>query len=281
MPARQRLQQLAALRAGALRVALVLSTLVAASVARAQPAADEAFAAGRLDEAAARYGRALESGGLEPDQLAHVHLRLAELAALASLDDEATRHLGAAIAIRPQGALSESAPPALAEEADALRGERVRVQLIVSGPDDPVEIAVRDAPEALVRTLAIRGSGGYARSLPWEGEARSLEVPASARPLEVRALDRHGNTVALAGALEPEIEPEPAEEEPLPIPDPEDDDGDAPDRVPAGDDPEEGPSLVENPWLWVAVGLVVLGVGVAVGVSASGERFVVGAPEVR
>jgi hypothetical protein len=49
----------------------------------------------------------------------------------------------------------------------------------------------------------------------------------------------------------------------------------------SGEPAAGGPSLVENPWLWVVVGVVVLGVGLAVGVSASGERFVLDAPVVR
>jgi hypothetical protein len=87
-----------------------------------------------------------------------------------------------------------------------------------------------------------------------------MSPPASALPIEVYLLDPHGNRVARAG-IAPIETPEPIREP-------------APPQQ-AGDD------LIESPWLWLGVGLVVGGIAIAIGFSASGDRYLLDSPVIR
>ncbi|HJL18551.1 MAG TPA: hypothetical protein RMH99_23020 [Sandaracinaceae bacterium LLY-WYZ-13_1] len=239
-------------------------------------AAEAAYAQGRLAEAGVAYEAAIAAGRLERDGLVRAHLRLGLLARLGAEDDRARRHFVVALALRPD----VPAPEALDAEAgfEALRrardGERLRAVLETSDPSEPVRVDVRGAPEGLVRTVELSGRGGFARRLRWTGRPLAVEAPAAARPLFVRVLDAHGNRLAEAGTPPaPEAPGAPSSERPSSVREPT--------AEPVGPDDDEGPSLIESPWLWIAVGLVAVGAGVAIGVSASGDRFVLDAPVVR
>ncbi|MGE0788392.1 MAG: hypothetical protein AB7S26_22145 [Sandaracinaceae bacterium] len=240
--------------------------------AQAPSRADGAYDEGRLDDAAALYGVELESGRLEPAELAHVHLRLAELARLASLDADAEQHLRTALSLTPDA----EPPEGLAELAARIRAEGVgpvRVLIAISDPSTPARIEVTGAPQGLVRTLMVRTGDAEPRAIPWDGTPR--EEPSA--PSEVRALDRFGNVVARAGRARASSPPP---EEPVPPRILETEPGDE-QVIEEEQEEDDEPSALENPWLWIAVGLVVVGAGVAIGVSASGERYIVGAPIVR
>jgi tetratricopeptide (TPR) repeat protein len=282
VPARQRLPGVAALRRGALRVArpvcalglalgpllgLAVGLCAAPAAAQAAAAADAAYAEGRLSDARDAYARALAAGALEADALVHVHLRLGALAALGQEEARAARHFAAALALAPDAAAPDGLDAEAREAFAAIRHARqgARLRAVVEGADAPapVRIDVREAPPGLVHALEVRGRGGFSRRLAFRGDAVALDAPAAARPLTVRVLDAHGNVLARAGAPAPDAPP-PSEAPPEPPPEPEADAG-----------------LVESPWFWVVVGAVVLGVGLAVGLGASGERYVLDAPVVR
>lgn len=244
----------------------------AASAAAQDPLAraDRAYDAGRLAEAGVAYESALEGGALDPPELVRVHLRLGVLTAMGGQPSQAERHFALALALDPTLDPPPELDEALAERFVALRetrdGHRLSVRLRAS--DEGVLLEVRDAAPGAVRQVLARGAGGYEQRFAWEGERLPIDPPAAALPLEVVALDAHGNRLARAGARRGGL-PTPRAVSPL------DRDGESP--------AHEGttPSWFETPWLWIVVGLAVLGVGVAVGVSASGERYVLDGPVVR
>lgn len=252
---RRSLQLGAALRRGSLPAIAVL--LCVASPARAQSAldaADREYAAGRIAAAGRGYEDALATGDLSPPVLARVHARLGVIAALGD-DELAARHFALALAIDPALASPSELDDARRARFEAMRGDGVFVRVERVGPGLVIDVV--GAPGELARTIEVRGVE-WRRRFPWgEGELRTIHPPPSAMPIEVWLLDPHGNRVARAayGAL-------PAAAPVVPAPDP-------------------GQALIESPWLWVALGVILLGVGVAIGVSASGERFVLGAPVIR
>lgn len=278
MRPRQRLLVLSALRPGPLRVGLALAALaiaLGAGRARAQDpfeAAERARAEARLEEALAGYRAALESGQLGLSEVAHAHLRLAELAFLGDEVDAGTRHLRYALALRPDAPVAEGPQP-MQDAAAAILVERsqrpLRAVLEISDPSAPIVVDVRDAPEGLVRTVEVRGPGGWSRTIAWDGEARSVDPPAAARPIGVQLRDAHGNSVGAAGVwpAAPVAAPPPPDEPP------------PPDVTPAPEPEEEGGEEVfENPWLWVAIGVVVVVAAVAIGFTASGDSYTIGPP---
>lgn len=232
--------------------------------------ADAAYEASRLVPAERAYEIALRSGELGRPELVRAHLRLGVLAILAAEDDRAARHFALALALEPDAA----APPELdasgLEAFEAIRrsgrGARLRAVIETSDATEPVRIDVRGAPLHAVRTVELVGRGGFVHRVSWTGEPVALSVPRQAHPLGVRALDGDGNVLATAGVVRLEaadsVRANPA-----------------PTAPPA--EVESSPDLIESPWLWIVVGVVVAGVAVAVGVSASGERFVLDAPVVR
>ena len=311
MSARERLFVRPALRPGSLRVAnrlapcllapcllapcllapcLLALCLLAPSVsfpasASAQPAsgdplarADAAFEEGRVAEAGRAYEDAIESGALDPDGLARASLRLGIVCALGSEDARAGRHFANALALAPSLPTPEGLSDALAARFEALRsareGRRVRVVVEVSGEDAPIGVDVRDAPPGLVRTIEIEGTG-LRRTHAWDGVRIDFDVPSASRPIAARALDAHGNVIASAGARaavsnEQSTLTVPALVEPVL----------AQPGLAAETAPDETP-LIESPWLWIAVGVVAIAVGVVIGVTASGDRYVLNAPVVR
>jgi hypothetical protein len=248
--ARQPLQRRSALRGGSLPIALALVVLTAlASPARAQiGGADRAYDEGRFAEAGRAYEDALATGALDPSGLAHVHLRLGVIAALGGDAALVDRHFVIALAIDPALEAPAELDPARRARFEAMRGERVRVHAERTG------IVIEGAPAELALSIEARGEG-WNRRFPWEGTRITIAPPASALPIDVRLVDPHGNGVARGRIEAPRvIEP------------------------PRTDSGEE---IIESPWLWVAIGVILLGVGLAIGFSASGERFVLGAPVIR
>lgn len=276
VPARERLLVVGAVRSGSLRVgflgALMLVFVMPPETAAAQrepfARAERARAEGLLDEAESAFEAALESGRLDPSEVAHAHLRLAELAYLAQASEEGARHLRWALALRPDAPVQDEAlPEAMRVEAASVLAARdgaLRAVLEVSGPDASVRLHVRDAPEGMVRVVEV-AAGEWSRTLAWDDGPVDLEPPAAARAqLSVRVLDAHGNELARAGLAPPAPVDEPAEPAPIELA-----------EIPASE-PEE--NLIESPWLWVVIGAVLIGVGTGIGLSASGRRYIVGAP---
>jgi len=223
-------------RSGALRVALALVALGVAAPAAAQDRfedAERARAEARLEDAERLYTDALESGELGLSEVAHAHMRLAELAYLGEELEAGGRHLRYALALRPDAPVGDG-PQSMQDAAATILVERsqrtLRVVLEISDPASPIIIAVRDAPESLVRTVLVAGPEDWRRTIAYEGEAR-LEVspPDASRPIGVRLLDRYGNALGFAGEW-----PAPAAATPAPAPNP----APAPSPVPA--DPEAG-----------------------------------------
>ncbi len=246
----------------------------AAAKVRAQDrfaAAESARAESRFDDARRAYEDALASGALGLSEVAHAHLRLAELAFRAESFEEAERHLRYALALRPDAPVS-AGPEAMQAAATIILEERgrraLRAVLEVSDPSSPIRVDLRDAPPGLVRVVLVRGRAGYSRTLAWDGTPQEVTPPAGSRPIGARLLDAHGNALGSAGVW-------PAPTPPVVVPPP---------RVVAeaalapDPEPEEGDDVIENPWLWVAIGVVLLVAGLAVGFSASGDRYTIGAP---
>ncbi len=222
-------------------------------------AADRAYDDGHLQEAAREYGDALATGALDPAALVRAHVRLGVLAALEGDTAAMERHFTVALALDPVRDAPEELSPDLAARFDTLRDAREgrRLALAIDRTDAAgLQLEVRDAPEGLVRTIVVRGGGDWERRFAWEGEPIAIDPPAVALPVEADALDAQGNRLARAGAriAAPVIV---RVEEPIEAPRP-------------GDGAR---NLIESPWLWVVVGAVILGVAVAVGVSASGDRY--------
>jgi len=282
---RERLQLVPALRARALRVgrialaAALCATVVTAS-ARAQDrfaAAEQARANAQLDEAQQAYEAVLASGVLGLSEVAHAHLRLAELAFSVEDLETADRHLRYALALRPDAPVAEG-PQLMQDAAAAILVERaqrpLRAVLEVSDASSPIRIDLRDAPPGLVRVIRVRGPEAYTRTLAWDGQAHELDPPAASRPIGVRLLDAHGNALGSAGVWPaPEVVAT-VVAPPVLVPEPREVAQAALEVEPE----EEGDDVIENPWLWVAIGVVLVVAGVAVGFSASGDRYTVGAP---
>lgn len=225
--------------------------------------ADRAYAEGALAEAGRAYEDALAAGGLTRGEVAHSHLRLAALAALGQEQPRFERHAATALALDPE------LPAPVLEEAYAARfselvAEARRLRLLLSEEAGRVSVEVRGSHD-VVRTVTLRGPG-WTRTLPWQGTRLTVSPPEEARPLRVEGLDAHGNVVAEAGA-EPAPAPVATRTESV-------------EELPPEPEPEGDP-IVESPWLWIGVGLLAVGIGLVVGLTAFGERFVLDAPVVR
>ncbi|MFK7986871.1 MAG: hypothetical protein AB8I08_12675 [Sandaracinaceae bacterium] len=232
------------------------------SEAQSLSAADRAYADGALAEAGRAYEDALSAGGLSRAQVAHTHLRLAALAALGQEQARFERHAAAALTLDPE------LPAPVLEQAYAARfselvGEARRLRLQLSEADGRVSVEVLGSHE-LVRTVTLRGHGGWARTLPWQGARLTLAPPEASRPLRVEGVDVHGNTVVTAGVEPPERAAGRPEAPTAPV-----------------EQQSEESAIIESPWLWIGVGILVVGIGLVVGLTAFGERFVLDAPVVR
>ncbi len=253
---------------GALRIALLALLAPATALAQAPLAdADRAYDDGRLGEAAHAYDDALATGALDPALLTRAHVRLGVLAALEGEDEATDRHFAIALALDPVRDAPEELTPELRARFDALREARDghRLTLAIEMEDEGMHLVVRDAPPDLVQTIVVRGGHGWERRFPWSGEPITIDPPPEAMPVEAFALDAHGNRLARAGAR---IEVPVVLGEPAPLTQP-----------PANGD--GGRNLIESPWLWIVVGTIVIGAAVAVGVSASGDRYTLDPPVVR
>jgi len=233
--------------------------------------AERARAEARLEDADRLYTEVLESGQLGLSEVAHAHLRLAELAFLGEELEVGARHLRYALALRPDAPVGD-APQAMQDAAAAILVERsqrrLRVVLEISDPSSPITIAVRDAPADLIRTVLVAGPEDWRRTIAYDGEARlDVEPPQASRPIGVRLLDRYGNALGFAGEWPA---PPAVVAPPAPAPDP------APD--PAPEPEEDGEEVFENPWFWVAIGVVAVIAVVAVAFTASGESYSLGPP---
>lgn len=304
---RQRLLVVRAVRAGPLRVgdprpasrwvALgvgVAVALVAADLSAQDrfEAAERARAEARLDEAEAAYEAVLSSGELGLSEVAHAHLRLAELSFLGEELEAGTRHLRYALSLRPDAPVDDG-PQAMRDAAAAILVERsqrtLRAVLEVSDPSAPIVVDVRDAPEGLVRTLTLRGGEDWSRTVSWDSDPISVHPPAAARPIGVRLFDRYGNTLGSAGVWPAPVAavsapvnapPSPAEVAAAAVPTPTQP---APTQPAPADSSESsegegGDNVLENPWFWAAIGVVVVIAVVAVAFTASGESFTLGPP---
>jgi hypothetical protein len=244
---RRPLLERSALRRGSLPVALLALSIAAPARADLEDA-DRAYDEGRIADAQSAYDDALATGELAPPELARVHLRLGTIAGLDGDAEGVDRHFAIALAIDPALAAPPELSAALRSRFEALRGPATRVRVARDGAAH--ELSVEGAPAGLVLTVEARGTG-WSRRFPWQGEPIRVSPPDGALPIEVLVLDPQGNRVAQSGAAAP-VAPAPAE------------------------------NLLESPWLWVGVGAVVLAlVGVLIGVSASGDRYVLGAPVIR
>lgn len=252
--------------AGALRVAALAAALLAlgqpALAQDALEAAGRAYDEGRLEEATRAYREAVRSGALDSSELVRAHLRLGILAALAGALDETERSFTIALALDPIRETPEELSPELRARFEALCESREgrRVTVAISRVDGAIAFEVRDAPEGLARTIEVRGGEGFVARVPYEGAPVHLEPPPGALPIEATLLDQHGNRIARAGARLDAVAvtaTRPAPEEP-------------PTR-----------NLLESPWLWIVVGAIVIGIGVTVGVSASGDRYLLQPPVIR
>lgn len=266
----ERLRVGAAVPRGALRVAACFAgvLLATASTALAQgalEAAGRAYDEGRIEEAARAYRDALESGSLEPAGLVRAHLRLGILAALEGDAASTDRSFEIALALDPIRDAPDELSPELRARFDALRAARGgrRVTLVIERVDGGIMLGVRDAPEGLARTIEVRGGGGFEARVAWEGAPIRVDPPVEALPIEAALFDAHGNRIARAGArLDGAV---------------------AAVATAASARGQEGPgrNLLESPWLWIVVGAIVIGIGVTVGVSASGDRYVLDPPVIR
>ena len=281
---RQRVQRRADLHRRSLPVALVLRALTLSAllalggvpVAHAQLAsADAAYASERWAEAGRAYEDALASGGLERQAWVRAHVRLARVSLEGAQPTAARRHLEWALAVEP----SLEPPPDWPADAAALftdtrerrralpEAERMlSASLTVGAPGAPVQIELHGAPAGLVQTITVTGAE-LSRTIAYGGQPLVLRLPAETAPWFVRALDAAGNVLTTAGvpAASQAIAPETALEPPTPL-----------EPTPAVE-----PDLVENPWLWVVVGLLAVGIGVVVGLTAFEERTALGVPVLR
>lgn len=255
------------------RLAVVLALACSAPASAQAPLerADRAYDEGRLADAGLAYDEALATGALDPAALVHVHARLGVLTAMGGQETHAERHFALALALDPALDAPTELDPTLRARFEALREERDGRRLAVRLEDDGElrTVTVTDAPPRAVRHVVVRGAQGYEQRFEWTGEPLRIDAPEEVLPLEALALDPHGNRLARAGARLG----------PVPLPP----------AVAVTESPTSGPAPGENngrswfetPWLWIVVGLAVVGVGVAVGLSASGERYVLQAPVIR
>jgi hypothetical protein len=245
--------------AGALALAIVFSL---ASGARAQSLADadRAYRTGRFEQAARGYEQAIAAGSLEPSDLVRAHEQLALVAVLNGDAARAEESFAIVLALDPARPAPAELPPEWRERFEAWRTERGgrRLTLSLERAADAFVLGVHDAPDALARTIEVRGEGHFRQRLAWDGQPLRIEPPPTALPLSAVVLDAHGNRLARAGVR--------------PI---------AAASITQPATQVAGRSLLESPWLWIAVALVVIGASVAIGVSASGDRYILGPPVIR
>jgi len=244
-----------------------------------------------FDSAFESFERALDSGGLGPQQLAQVYL-----------------HLGALHAIRGQLALARDAfvvalaiDPSLEPPRDLgprHRGSFYEAQRIRSGrsfalslraPESvrrdqhlQLGVSLSDAPESVVTSIEVRATdaaGGAAWSRRVEPDATMFAIDPSdwttdALLVTVNALDTRGNVLALASltltARAPDSSTETSELSVTPV-------LLASELRPAGHDDA---SFFAEPWFWIVVGALLVGAAVTLGVvlAAADDRYSIGAP---
>jgi hypothetical protein len=247
---------LAALRSRTLRVAFALAIAPVAASAqdaeRAGPSPEEPYLA------------ALSTGELDAREVARMHAALGVIAAMDHTFERADAHFHAAAALDPAVELTGAIDEGVRERFETIRRARGGLRIALSAERDGSQIVLtaRHVPADLALAIEVRAGETWHRRFPWEGRPLRVEPPAHA--VEVALLDAYGNRIAMASveAARPAVLPAPALEEPL---------------------RERPPEIefLESPWLWIGAALVVIGIGVLVGFTASGDRFVVGPPVVR
>lgn len=271
---------------------------LARPAAAQEPLADAraAYDAGDLEEASGLYEQARVAGGLEPEQLAEVELRLGVIARASSDPDGMRLHFERALALDPALEAPSELPPRGRRALEALRALQHGTigaatdlpELPETGPVD-VHAAVTNAPEGMVTELRFT-LGEWSEIVPvTPGTATVPEDrwPTDAAELVVDALTPEHNVVARARLEVPGRTPPPPPPPPPP-PEPEPDLTPAPPpatTVPAealAPPPSPPPrSLLEEPAVWVSLGAVVVGAIVAAVLAATlHDRYVVGVPRV-
>lgn len=265
----------------ALVLAVAASCALAPAAVRAQDAppdgsqrlaeALEPYRRGRVSEAIAAL-QALAESPVDRDTLAQAYLHLGLLRAAMGDEDTARRDFAIALAIDPTLAPPPELGPSLRPLFDSARsavgeGARLRLDAPEEAPEgEPLTVGIetQEAPAGLVAAHRLRVVPGEGEPLVLrrEGSSRAeLRVPAAALrapgvQLEAEALTLHGAVIAQTSrALRVSIAPPSAAALALPEP---------------GEDRDTSSgNVLEEPWLWIVVGAVVIGAGVGIGVGVA------------
>lgn len=270
--------------------ALIATLLVAPAAAQGGAASDPlaaasaAYEAGELDQAATLFRAAIETGGLEPAQLARAHARSGVLAAAGGDLDALAAAYRRALALEPALPTPEELGPDAAALIDELRRERdgrplsLRLRpgrVPARGTSLPVELVLLDTPAEWAARVRFEGET-WARGFAVASATTAVLVREEAwqdaeLALTVTLMDAHGNVLAREPLELTRAPALPAVTAPLAAQEPTT-------RVA----PPTGPEWYESPLLWVLVGVVVVGaaVGIGLGVALSPHEIVVGTPSV-
>lgn len=262
-----------------------------------EPLADAraAFDAGDLEEASSLYEQARVAGGLEPEQLAEVELRLGVIARASSDPDGMRVHFERALALDPTLEAPSELPPRGRRALEALRAlQHGTIEAAADPPvlpeTGPVEVRARvaNAPDGMITELRFT-LGEWSETVPLApGTATVPEDrwPTETTELVVDALTPEHNVATRARLEVPgRVPPPPPPPPPPPVPEPDltptapPPPTIAPEAVAPPPPPPRSP--LEEPALWVAVGVVVAGaiVGAVLGATLH-DRYVVGVPRV-
>jgi len=280
----------------AIAVLTVMGASLAGSIAHAQSSVLEdalsAYEAGRVDDAAAGFERALATAGNGPAELATIHLHLGILRASLGDADGARAAFEVALALRPgTEAPSELGPAQLPafERAQAARTGRTLRVVVATHGRRTVEARVDGAPAGLVDALVVRARlrDGAERSTRIAGTSGAAQLPDAAERAEVVAVDAHGGIVARVPVPLPALPPTAVQTAHRAV-----HDGTsraapiasvtATGTTGASHDDRDGGGFFSTPWPWMVLGVIVTAATVAtVLVVTRTDEYVVGPPVVR
>jgi len=224
-------------------------------------AADAAYDEGDLEAAREGYGDALTRPGNTPETIHRIRLRLGIIAAAFGEGDSARTHFRVALALDPNTPPpSELGPPQRVPFEEA-RDETGPLELELETPagvrdEGPTELLLRASPTLRLLAASVRVSAGdWTRSVTLDG-VPSLVVPEEAWTgprlvLVADALDAHEGRL-----LRRSVELAPGARRP----------GRPATNV---DDDERGGV---SPWVWVVLGVVVVGAAITAAVLATSPR---------